>query len=235
MNRTFALAAALCAASASTTVAQQVTGGSLSLSHSAFTDDTSVAKTSLNGAVELGFSREFGVQADLGLNKLNSAGETATNAVLHGIYHLSQNTSAGLFLGLDRVDGDSQSFLGLEFGHNAGRTGFEGYLGRGEDGGESGTLFGMSVRYEMTDAAGIGLSFDRADVSIADATRYSLNGDFAVTQNLKLFGEIGALHGSIGNMSDTEGYVKIGGKFTFGAKRGATFGQRSILNIVPGL
>ncbi len=235
MFRSLAAAAALFALSAPATLAQQVTGGSLTLSHSAFTDDGDFAKTSLGGSVELGFSREFGLQADVGLNRLNAADETATNLVLHGIYHLSEDTSAGLFLGLDHIDGESQSFVGLEFGHQSGRTGFEGYLGRAEDSGVSGTMLGLSTRYAVTEGAGIGLSVDRGEVEDVRLTRYSLNGDIAVAPNMTIFGEVGTLHGSVPGASDSEGYVKLGGKITFGAKRGTTFGQRSLLNVLPGL
>lgn len=216
-------------------MAQQVTGGSITLSHSAFTEDSDVSKTSLTGSVEVGFSRDFSVQFDLGGSRLNFADETVTTGVLHGIYHLNANTSAGVFVGLDRAAGESLNFVGFEFGHMAGRTGFEAYVGRGEEQGVSGTLIGLSTRYAATEQLGVGVSLDQMDVGPLNATRYSLNGDYAVTSNVKVFGEIGAARAEVLGLSDSEGYVKIGGKFTFGAKRGTTFGQRSVLNILPGL
>lgn len=235
MIRLTAATAALCLMAAAPALSQQVTGGSLSLSHSAFVDETRVAKTALAGSVELGFSRSFSVQADLGFTDLNAVSETATTFTLHGVYHLSDTTSAGLFLGVDSVAGESEEFVGLEFGHQVGRSGFEAYVARAEEDGISGTMIGLSTRYEMGNSGGIGVSLDRAAVEGIRATRYSLNGDLTVADGMKLFGEVGALHGSVGGASDSEGYVKLGAKFTFGAKRGTTFGQRSILNVIPGL
>lgn len=229
-----ALAAAFAVFLAPAAIAQQVTGGSLTLSHSAFTDNSDVAKTSLLGSVELGFSRDFGLQADLGLARLNGANENATLVTLHGVYHLSETTSAGLFLGIDRIGGESQTFIGLEMGTASGPTGFEAYIGAADGGDETGTMIGLSTRYGISDQFGVGLSLDHLSVDTLDATRYSLNADFSATENVTLFGEVGALRGEIEGASGTEPYVKLGGKITFGAKRGTTFGQRSLLNVLPG-
>jgi hypothetical protein len=229
-----AMAAALVLFCAPVAQAQQVTGGSLTLSHSAFTDDTDLSKTSLLGSVELGFNRNYGLQADLGMGRLNNASETVTNAVLHGIYHLSDTTSVGLFLGLDRLDGETQSFVGLEMGTAAGPTGFEAYIGYADDDTDSGTMIGLSTRYGVSEQFGLGVSLDHLSLSAVDATRYSVNADYAVTPNVTLFGEVGALNGQTAGGSGTEGYVKLGGKVTFGAKRGTTFDQRSLLSVIPG-
>ncbi len=230
-----AMAVAIVLLAAPAALAQQVTGGSLMLSHSAFVDSSDLSKTSLQGSVELGFSRQLGLQADLGLSRLNLADENATNAVLHGIYHLSETTSVGLFLGMDRLAGSSETFVGLEMGTAAGATGFEGYIGAAESNGVSGTIIGLSTRYGINEQVGVGLSLDHLSVDVLDATRYSLNADYAVTDNIVLFGEVGALRGEVMGLTGSEGYVKLGGEVKFGAKRGTTFGQRSILNILPGL
>lgn len=231
-----ALAAAVVLLCAPAAMAQQVTGGSLTLSHSAFTEDTDVSKTTLHGSVELGLSRDFALQFDLGANRLNDARETTTNVVVHGIYHLNQNTSAGLFAGMDRGAGESLNFIGFEFGHLAGKTGFEAYAARGEEQGVSGTILGLSTRYAATEQLGVGVSLDQFDVGVGNATRYSVNGDYDIVSNVKVFGEIGVLRGSVplAGVSGSESYVKVGGKVTFGAKRGTTFGQRSLLNMLPG-
>ncbi|MFN3971707.1 MAG: hypothetical protein ACK4L4_10060 [Gemmobacter sp.] len=236
MYHSFKVAAAALLVSAPAAMAQQVTGGSLSLSHSFLTDESSISKTTLLGAVEVGLNRDFSLQFDLGLNRLNEVKENTTNFVLHGIYHLNENTSAGLFAGTDRADGESVNFIGFEFGHVAGQTGFEAYAARGEEQGISGTILGLSTRYAATPQFGIGVSVDQLDIGVANARRYSVNGDYDVVPNFKVFGELGVVRGSVplAELSGSEGYVKLGGKITFGAKRGTTFGQRSLTNLLPG-
>ena len=108
-----------------------VTRGEVSVGHSLFTDNSNVAQSRLEGSVELGFSQSFGVQVDARLQSFNLASETSTAFALHGLFHLSQSTSAGIFLGTENFASDNNTFYGAEVGTELSRGDVEGYIWRG--------------------------------------------------------------------------------------------------------
>ena len=59
--------------------------------------------------------------------------------------------------------------------------------------------------------------------------------DKDVGENLNLFVELGSAEVQAARVSDSEAFVGIGGRYVFGADRGATFRQRGLLRIIPGL
>ena len=136
----------------------EATGGEVKLSHSAFTEDSDFSKTTLDGSVEFGFNRNFGIQADLGFHNLNFIDETGTNAALHALYHLNDQTSFGVFYGVDRIMGNSSDFYGIEVGQEGRNFDVEAYVGAGEGSGISGTVAGLSGRYNINEAFALGLA-----------------------------------------------------------------------------
>ncbi|MGO4855499.1 hypothetical protein [Phaeovulum sp. W22_SRMD_FR3] len=216
--------------------AVEVTGGQLSFSRSQFTDYSEAAKTTLEGAVEFGFTREFAVQADLGFNALNSADETVTAMALHAIYHGDETNSYGLFIGNERVAGEDVTYYGIEYGHESGPLSFETFLARGEESGVSGTEFGLKGRYAVNDRLGLGARYETVDFeSVIDVSVLGLTADYAVVPNLLVTGEVGSADLDVsGAGSASETYVKLGATYTFGAARGATFGKRGLVNLLPG-
>ncbi len=233
MSRMFTTSGlALCAAMLMglPTLAQEIRGGALGLSHSAFLGDTSISKTSLDGQLEIGFGSRLSVQADLGFSHLNSIGRGTTNATLHGIYHVTDQTSLGLFYGADRLAGKTIDFTGFEVGQKAARFGVEAYVGYGEDAGISGTIGGVSGRYAISDSFGIGGAVEHGDMAGTNLTRLSLKSDYAVTPTIALTAEFGTLD-STG--TGAEAFFGLGGTLRFGA--GApSFGKRGLINLVPG-
>ncbi len=214
----------------------EMTGGDLSIGHSVFIDDTDIARSSLEGSVELGFNRSFGVQIDAGLHRFNFAGENSTTLTVHGIYHLSDATSAGLFIGADEVANESVSYIGAEAGHDFGRAGIEGYFALGNEFGSLGDTVGISGRFQATDTIDVGASLDRVSLGAGDdVTRFGLRGDLAVGEQTGLFAEAGSLNADVGGASDSEAFVGIGATFSFGANRGATFDRRGLSRLLPGL
>lgn len=223
---------------ASTTAAQafEVTGGEVELAYSAFTDDSDFAKTALQGAVELGFNQRFGMQIDLGLHGFNGISDTATNLTLHGLYHVSDQTSIGLFYGQERLDGESVSLLGFEAGQEAAKFDGEVFVAIGEEEDLTVRLMGLSGRYAVSDKFGLGGSLQRADLEGGlDITRLGVKADMALGQSTSAFIEVGSLSGSIDGSSGSETFVGIGADLKFGAARGATFGKRGLFQMIPGL
>ena len=219
--------------------AVEVTGGSVDLSYSAFLDETDIDKTSFEGSLEMAFDRNWAAQVDVGYDSFGFTGVDATSVGLHGIYHLNEETSFGAFYTHERAElyglDDEADILGLEFGHESGRFEFEGYLGRGEAAGFDGTMFGLSGRYALSDRVGVTGAIDRIEVEGVDLQSLSLKVDGEVSDSLNLYVELGSGKADLLGASESEPFVGVGGKVTFGAKRGATFERRSIADLLPGL
>lgn len=235
------LLAAVVGLAATSTMAQavEITGGSVGLSYSAFTEDTDFNKLSLSGSVEVGFNQNISAQFDAGTDALGFTNVDAVSFGLHGIYHMSDQTSFGAFYTIEKAeyDGfdDDGDIIGVEFGHEVGLTEFEGYLGRGESSGVSGTMLGLSGRYAMANGVGITGSFDYLDIEGIEGRTLAIRLDGDVSENLNMFVEVGTGKATAFGYSESEPFVGIGGKITFGAERGATFERRSLADLLPGL
>ncbi|PTE22149.1 hypothetical protein FAZ78_09225 [Cereibacter changlensis] len=215
--------------------AVELTGAEVGASHSFFVDDTSVSKTTLQGSAELGFGPMFGVQGDLGINWLNESDETATSATLHGLYHVNDQTSLGLFYGSDKLDGEHRDYYGFEVGQKGPSFDVEAYVGRGEDSGLTGTMMGVEGRFAVSGAFGLGGKLQNADFDDdASMTRVGLTGDYTMPNGMGLTAELGRLNSDGLGVGD-ETYVGIGAKMSFGPNQGVTFGKRGLLDVLPGL
>lgn len=223
---------------ATTTAAQafEVAGSEARLGYSTLTGDTGFAKTNLQGAVELGFGSQFGAQADLGLYIFRDLGDTATSATLHGLYHVTDQTSLGMFYGQERLNGETANLTGFEVGQQSATFGGEAFIALGKQAGNTMQLMGIAGRYAVSDKFGLGASLQRADLdNDVDVTRLGIKADMALGQNATAFVELGNLAGGIDGASGSEGFVGIGADFKFGAKHGVTFGKRGLFEMLPGL
>lgn len=211
----------------------EVTGGEVSLGYSGLTDSAlnDATRTTLGGSLEFGISHEFSVQGDLSVSKFGLTHIDSRSLGLHAIYHASEDTSVGGFLGRDRIEGSNLDFFGVEIGHQMGQFGAEGYISHAEIEGVSGTVLGLEGNYAVNDYATVGMRYDNINVDGLDASRLSLTGEIGATPGLAITGEIGN--------ADLEGlgsemFAGIGVRINFGAKRGATFRDRSVANLLPG-
>ncbi len=222
----------LCLASA--VQAAEVTGGTLGLSYSAFTRDTSVNRLGIEGSVEVAFSDALAVQGDLGHQAFNIVGDGATSVGVHGIVHLNANAALGAFYTYEDVPGSNIDVIGVEGSLATGQWEHEGYLGRFDDGTFDGTTFGVSSRYAFGNSMGLTASYDRADQAGADIYRVGLKLDHAVTQDVTLYVEAGSAGARAGGLSGSEAFVGLGGSFAFGQGGGATFKPRNLTRLLPG-
>lgn len=223
---------------ATSTAAQafEVVGSEARLGFSTLTGDTGVAKTNLQGAVELGFGPRFGMQADLGLFVFKDLGDTATGITLHGLYHVTEQTSLGMFYGQERLNGETARLTGFEVGQTSASFSGEAHIALGKQGGNTMQLMGIGGRYSVSDKFGLGASLQRADLdNDADVTRLGIKADMALGQTATAFVELGNLAGGIDGSGGSEGFVGIGADFKFGAKHGTTFGKRGLFDMLPGL
>ncbi len=231
------MTAAIAVATLGVTGAQagEVTGGSLGLSYSSFSDGDFGDKTSIEGSVEFGITRNIAVQADLAHHRAGEIDLNSTNIGLHGIYHMDEMTSFGAFVVREDTNSGNIDYIGLEAGYDAGIMDFEGYLARADIDSEDGTLIGLSGRYEFANSVGLTVGYDRADVDVLDISVFSAGLDADVSPNLNLFVEAGVGKVAALGFSETDAFMGIGGKYAFGAKRGATFEQRGFTSVLPGL
>lgn len=231
-----AASAALFACAMGPAHAVEVTGADITLGYSAFTEDNDFNASALEGSLEVGFNKQFGVQLDLGYHKFGAIDDDATTATLHGIYHVDDATSLGLFYGRDSALGGNIDFYGIEAGHEYDRFDVEGYVAHGEESGFSGTVVGLSGAYAATDSFKLGLSLDNADFDGGvTVRRVGVKGAYDFGTAASVYAEIGSLNGKVGGFSDSETFVGVGASFSFGADRGATFGQRGLAHLIPGL
>ncbi|NPD13857.1 hypothetical protein HOY34_01420 [Xinfangfangia sp. D13-10-4-6] len=235
MKNTFVSIISACVISAASAAgAAEFVGGTISLSYSGLADSdlNEINKTSLNGRVQVGFSREFSIQAGLGQTWLGLSDFDSTSLDLHGIYHLSESSSVGAFFGRDEIEGYGANFAGLEAGHKVGQFGGEAYIAHAKDGDSSGNLYGIRAAYDLSDYGNIGARFDQIDIEGFDVSRLSLTGEFKPTPGFSLTAEVGsAKFDSLGS----EMFVGVGLNVHFGANNGTTFDKRSLLDILPGL
>ncbi len=234
LTRTALAAALLCAPAISQ--AAEVTGGEISLGYSAMTEDSDFNTTSLEGALELGFTQTIAAQLDLGYHKYGLVDDHATNVTLHGIYHFSDTTSTGLFYGRESVDGSDADFYGIEAGHEYEDFDVEGYVGYGKESGISATVVGLSGAYAFNDSVSLGMSFDNVDFQGGlSARRFGVKGSYDFGTGAAAYAEVGEARLDVGGLSISDTFVGIGATFAFGADRGATFGKRGLAHLVPGL
>ena len=215
--------------------AVEVTGGSVGLSYSAFTEDTDLTRLGLEGSVEFGFTRNLGLQIDTGYSDFGVTGVNTHSLGLHGIYHLDEATSFGAFYTEEDIEGFDLDIYGLEVGHEANGWNFEGYIAQGEVMDTEGNMLGFKARHELANDMGLTGSYDRVDSSGVEVSRVAVRLDRDVAQSTNLFVEVGSAkaEGAAGNISDP--FVGLGGTINFGAARGATFDVRNLSRLVPGL
>lgn len=225
--------AALCVSHAAHAV--EVTGGSVGLSFSGFTDDLDVNRVTLQGSVELGWNRNWSSQLDLAHNRFDASGADTTSFGVHTIYHLNDATSFGLFYTIEEGDGDDVDIVGLEAGHEFGSWDVEGFFGKADSAGAgSANMFGLMGRTELQNGYGVAAEYQTVDVGGIDVERLSVSVDRDLNPTTNLFVEVGVARVSTGTISGSEPFIGLGGTYRFGADRGATFKGRNISQILPG-
>lgn len=229
------LAAVVLMASASSSVWAQDFKGDMTLSYSAFLDDTDFNTLTGTGSYEFGIGDRASVQLDAGIYGYGFVGVEGLNLVLHGIYDVTPQASAGLFLGVDRAAGDTTDFYGIEYGQSFGSAGFEAYVGRGEEAGLSGTVMGLEGKFAVNDAVGLGVKLDNADINgQLDVTRFGVQGNYALGQGTSVYGEVGTVRADVFGLSESEPFIGVGLNVKLGSGE-ATFGRRGLLPLLPGL
>ncbi|MFZ3584109.1 hypothetical protein ACOI1H_18375 [Loktanella sp. DJP18] len=234
MNHKAALAAAILAVASSSATAQGVTGGELGITYNAPTNGSDFGGTTYTGGLEYGFLQTFSVSANAAGYKFDNIDTTSNNVTLHGTYHLSSTASVGGFYARDDLDGTTADIFGAEGGTEFMGGDVGGYLGRVDDGTDTGTLLGFDGSYALRNGFSVIGEADVYNVDGDTLSQVSIGAEYELAVGPEFYAHIGRVTGDIDGSSDSVGFFGIGAKVAFGATRGTTFSNRSVLDVLPG-
>lgn len=220
--------------------AAQVTGGQIGLSYASPSDGDDRDFTEYFGGIEYAFGRNFAIAGNIKGFDFEDGGTNFVNATVHGIYHLNEETSFGVFFARDAVgtsdltdSSDSGDLYGIEAGTEFGSFEGQAYIGDIED---DGTIFGASGKYNFASSlAAIG-SFDLASFDDLDFTDVNIGIEYTITGGPAIYGTVGQRDvdaDGAGSIDST--YFEIGASVSFGAERGTTFDSRSVFDAFPNI
>lgn len=234
MSRNTFITAAVLAVIGSGAMAQGITGGTIGVEVTQPTDFNDFVGTNYYGAIEYGISRQFAVSLDVSSYRFDSLDQDATSATLHGIYHLSDSASVGLFYGQDKIDGeDAADLYGIEGGTEFMGGRVEGYVGRSDDGDVEAILFGADGSYSFNESISFKGGAAFLSVEDLDVSSITAGAEYTIAGGPSLYAELGNVNLDDGISSESETFIGIGARINFGAARGTTFGQRSAFEALP--
>lgn len=202
-------------------LAQGFSGGELTIDTYGFQEGNNSTGVNYSGALEYAINRNISVAGDLSIYDFSLLSESITNLTIHGIYHLSDATSFGAFIGNDSAGGGGSSFFGVEAGHEAGKLDVEGYVALYDNDDDS-TVLGASGGYQLTDNVSAIGDLGFADIGDIGFTRLSVGAEYEFNAGPSLYAEIGSVNSDIGDST----FIGLGASIQFGAERGTTFDRR---------
>jgi hypothetical protein len=215
--------------------AAQVTGGSLGVEYSAPTDGGDFGGTTYSGALEYSFGRSFALSFDIAGYRLDNINTDASSATVHGVYHLDEMTSFGVFYGADSLDGgDAQALYGIEAGTEFGDADVEAFIGQLEGTNDDALIYGFDANYGFSNGFSAIGSGGFTDVDDRSLSRIAIGGQYEIAGGPQFYAEVGNVSAESGGVEADQTFVGVGARIAFGAERGTTFEQRSLFEILPG-
>ncbi|MCP4819811.1 MAG: hypothetical protein GY883_11530 [Shimia sp.] len=239
--KSLALAAAgLSALVVTHAAAAEFTGGEIQLSYSQFAQDQgglTLSKTSLDTSVEYGFSRNVGMQFDLGTKYYGASSSSGYAVAMHGQYHVNDNATLGVFIGQDGFSSGTVMFAGVEAGIETNRMSLEAFAMSDIEDNSNGRILGLSADYDINGIWKVTGNLESGNYGggNAEISRYSVGVRYETGSRFAFTADIGAARGVSLGVSSNDTFFAIGGQWTMGTKRGTTFGSRSLLSPIPGL
>lgn len=236
MKKQMALTIVAAIATATPALAVDVRGASVELGYSKFTSLSHFDRFFAEGAMEIGLGSSFAVQGDIGVYRYGDLSATGYSGAVHGLYHLNDSFSVGLFLGREGAGNANSTFYGLEAGMTLDRFEVQGHYTMGDVNGRDMDMFGIAFEMELTDRVGLRADYQSADDwNDVDARKYAVGLDYAIGRAGTLYGEVGRAKTTIGpSGSGFQTFVGIGAKFDLGGVGAPTFDQRGFLTFWPG-
>ena len=234
MSKNIFIAAAVLAVMGSGAMAQGINGGSIGVEVTQPTDFDDFVGTNYFGAIEYGITRQFAVSADLSSYRFDSLNQDATSATLHGVYHLSDMASVGVFYGQDKREGEDRiNIYGLEGGTEFMGGQVEAYVGMADNDADT-MILGLDGTYAFNEA----ISF-KGGAALQDSgddgsdTMITLGAEYTISGGPSLYAELGNVTSDDGVSDSNDTFIGLGARINFGSARGTTFGQRSIFEAQP--
>lgn len=217
--RTFLSTAALIAV-ASPVFAQEFTGGELGFEYNQLLDDGEIDGTNYYAGAEVAFSRDFSVGVNAA--NLDFTGED-TRATLHGIYHLNDAVSLGVFVA--GGDNDTTS-LGVEGGMELFGGDIGGYIGQISVEDEDAFTIGLSSNTPIGANFTFFTDFDIvADEQVAVSTN-EIGIEYNIANGPDLYAQYGRINLDTTTGDGSTDFFGVGARIEFGAGRGTTFEAR---------
>jgi len=237
MSYKAAIAAAVLAVASSPVLAQGITGGQLGVEYNAPTDGSDFGGTTYTGGLEYAITRQISVAVDATGYSPTNLDISGTNATLHGIYHLSDTASAGLFYGIDSLEADDEtiSIYGLEGGTEFMGGEVSGYLGKTDSGDNDATIFGVDGAYALSNGFSVIGDLDYLSAnSDSSVSRTSIGAQYELQGGPQFFAKFGSISVENGGVGEDQTFIGIGARVAFGAARGTTFNGHSSFDAVAG-
>lgn len=211
--------------------AQGFAGAEVEAEILAFADDTSLGETRYAAGLEFDLPAGFALGANLAYHGFRGLDLDGQNATLHGQYELTGGMKVGGFYAHDSLeDGDVDAY-GVEASTTvAGALALDGALGRYDAEGGDGAYLSAAASYPMGRFALTG--FAGAVTGELDASRLSVGGE------MRIGGRGPTLYAEVGKADmdgEGEAYLSLGARVGLGRNGGTTFGNRGLLEIVPGM
>lgn len=254
------LAAFIVATTATPLMAQGISGISVELGSTAFTeDDVDFGMADLKGTAEFNIGSQFAVGASLGLYSF--AGDDlavddgeldTTSFTLHGLYLPSPDTALGLFVTSESADylDDPVNAIGVEFGALTQSSKFDAYYGITdlEFGDDEYTFGGFSAEFGSGQGWNGGFTYDAFSPVLINVietgsiiegrrTNYAFHAGYDFRNGVGVtasFGRVG-LSGDEGDTNivalDPQSYVGLRVDYNFGPKGGTFTDNRTLLGI----
>ena len=214
--------------------AQQFAGGQVDLTMRSF-DDLGIETTSARVSGEMALSRSFSLQGDLFTGTDDSLGDddSSFGATLHGLLHVSETSTVGVFTTYEGNDSSSFGSFGVEAGASFGEIATEIWLGVGEnDTGSDANYFGLETRraFGLVHLFGgveyYNISGEIESVQSGLGVEYQSAGGFGLTAKIE---DNYFEYDDQFSFDDTS--VSIGASYRFGKRPGTVFGERSLSGI----
>lgn len=251
MTKKYIIAVAVVAATATPTVAQEISGASVSGAYKYFTDDDADLEiTSLRAGIEVGLAPSFAVGGNFATFNNGDSEDTVFNATLHGMYMLSPDSALGLFAAQEANEDADVTMYGFEGASSSVNTHLEGYFGFVDSDDLSDndlTIAGFSFEFNISGGLMVGIDYESyriedgfappasaplEDLTIRDT---ALTARYQFDNDLSVFAELGQIN-STATSGDTvfvsaedAEYVTIGATYSFGRSGGNLLGERTIL------
>lgn len=226
------LVAVLAAAFAPLGAMAEVTGASVGFDYTGLAENgmSGYNKSELGGSMEYSFGPALSMQGDMAMRVLNGTDVDSQGLTLHTIVRPGSETALGFFAGKDWVEGKGIEFYGLEGAGQFGAISYEAALTHVD--GHNSDANGLSLRggYAMSDRFDLGGRFDGYRASGETLSRYAATAGLAISPGLEMTGELGRFDAA---GRDTETYIGLGVKATFGGNGGTTFGKRGFMDFAP--